>query len=129
MRSEVMTGNEARAYFDQCGLAYNDVAEGDILALVMMLNQEIKRAAKAGDCIETMHLSRKIDMKKKKSNGTICCCFLYVNAHYFTRRECISFNKGGFIGFCGWASDKNRAPIVKAFVRWCNYMSGGGIDG
>lgn len=122
-----MTTQEARAYFEACGLAYDDVTEGDILALVMMLNQEIKRAAKSGECIKTMHMSRKIIMRKK-SNGVITCCFLYANSHYFTQRECISFNANGFIGFCGWADDDNAAPIIKAFIRWCDCLSGGGVD-
>lgn len=35
----VCTNNEARAYFAGKGLAYADVTEGDILALVMLLNE------------------------------------------------------------------------------------------
>lgn len=116
---------QAREYFSRCGLSYDDITEGDILALVMILNKSIKRAAKAGDCLQTLHLSKKIDIKKK-SNGTITSCFLYVNSHYFTRRECISFNEGGFVGFCGWADSRNTAPVLAAFVEWCDYLKGDG---
>lgn len=44
----VCTNNEARAYFAGKGLTYADVTEGDILALVMLLNKHIKKANK--DC-------------------------------------------------------------------------------
>lgn len=94
----VCTNNEARAYFAGKGLAYADVTEGDILALVMLLNKHIKKANR--DCetsMGSMYLSRRIDLKRK-TNGTLISCFLYVNSHYFERRECISFNADGWIG-------------------------------
>ena len=48
----VCTNNEARAYFAGKGLTYADVTEGDILALVMLLNKHIKKANK--DCETSM---------------------------------------------------------------------------
>ncbi|MCY9861541.1 hypothetical protein OTK49_03290 [Vibrio coralliirubri] len=35
-------------------------------------------------------------------------------------REAITFNKsdGGFVGFAGWASDKNAKPILLATLEW-----------
>lgn len=95
----VCTNNEARAYFAGKGLTYADVTEGDILALVMLLNKHIKKAN--ADCetsMGSMYLSRRIDLKRK-TNGALISCFLYVNSHYFERRECISFNADGWIGF------------------------------
>lgn len=44
----VCTNNEARAYFAGKGLTYADVTEGDILALVMLLNKHIKKAKRNG---------------------------------------------------------------------------------
>ena len=118
----VCTNEEARSYFADKGLTYGDITGGDILALVMMLNQEIKRSNKAGETsVNTMSLSQKIDAKYK-TNGTIISCFLYMNSHYFTRRECLSFNENGFIGFAGWADDQNLNPIKRAFLRWCDAL-------
>lgn len=97
----VCTNNEARAYFAGKGLTYADVTEGDILTLVMLLNKHIKKAN--ADCetsMGSMYLSRRIDLKRK-TNGTLISCFLYVNSHYFERRECISLNADGWIGFAG----------------------------
>lgn len=119
----VCTTQEARDYFKEKNLTYNDITEGDILALVMMLNREIKKASKAREMsTESMHLSRRVDMKKR-SNGTVTECYLYINSHYFTQRECISFNKNGFIGFCGWADQVNTNPILRAFLTWCDYLA------
>lgn len=56
----VCTNNEARAYFAGKGLTYADVTEGDILALVMLLNKHIKKAN--ADCetsMGSMYLSRR----------------------------------------------------------------------
>lgn len=119
----VCTTQEARDYFKAKGLTYNDITEGDILVLVMLLNQDIKGAVKAHEMsTESMYLSRRVDIKKR-SNGTITECYLYINSHYFTQRECISFNKNGFIGFCGWADQGNANPILRAFLAWCDYLA------
>lgn len=119
----VCTNDEARDYFKQKGLTYDDITEGDILPLVMLLQQELKKSAK--DCetsVSTMTLSKKMNIKKRP-NGSITSCFLYVNSHYFVQRECISFNADGFIGFAGWADQGNVNPILRAFLKWCDYMA------
>lgn len=119
----VCTCDEARQYFTDKGLTYEDITEGDILALVMLLNKHIKAANKSGETsVDTISLSRKIDIKMR-TNSTILACFLYVNSHYFTRRECISFNYDGFIGFAGWADQGNTNPILRAFLEWCDYLA------
>ena len=118
----VCTNEEARKYFKSCGLSYRDVTEGDILALVLMLNKELKISNKRGETsVNTMTLSKKIDMKKN-TDGSIKSCFLYLNSHYFTRREAISFNQDGFIGFAGWADDGNLNPLKRAFLAWCDQL-------
>lgn len=119
----VCTNEGARTYFKNKGLTYKDITSGDILALVLMLNQELKRSNKAGETsVCTMHLSQEID-SKYRSNGTLISCYLYMNSHYFTRRECISFGENGFIGFAGWADDANLNPIRRAFLRWCDELA------
>ena len=83
----VCTNEQARIYFDGKGLTYDDVTEGDILTLVMLLNKHIKRAN--ADCetsMGSMYLSRRIDLKRK-TNGTLISCFLYVNSHCQDRQR------------------------------------------
>lgn len=119
----VCTNNEARQYFRDKGLIYDDITEGDILSLLMLLNREIKKSNKVGETsVNTMHMSSKIAMKKR-TNGTIIKCFLYINSHYFTRREAISFDEDGFIGFAGWADQGNTNPLLRAFLRWCDDLA------
>lgn len=119
----VCTTKEARQYFRDKGLSYHDITEEDILFLLMLLNREIKKSNKAGETsVSTMHMSSKIDMKKR-TNGTIIKCFLYINSHYFTRREAISFDEDGFIGFAGWADQGNTNPLLRAFLRWCDDLA------
>lgn len=121
----VCTTNEAREFFKNRGLSYDSIHEGDILILCMMLQKELKKSNKAGETSVTMTLSKRIGMKKK-SNGSITECYIYMNAHYFTRRECISFNRDGFIGFAGWADQGNTNPLLRAFLEWCNYLAEAG---
>lgn len=118
----VCSNNEARQYFIDKGLTYDHITEGDILTLVMLLNKHIKLANKDNETSAEMHLSSK-QVIKKKSNGTIERCFLYLNSYYFTRRECISFNADGFIGFAGWADQGNTNPILRAFLEWCDILA------
>lgn len=119
----VCSNDEARQYFKDKGLTYADVTEGDILVLVGNLNKEIKKSNKAGETsTDTMHLSKKIAIKKNR-DGSIISCYLYMNSHYFTQREAISFNEDGFIGFAGWADQGNTNPILRAFLKWCDYLA------
>lgn len=111
----------ARKAFEEAGLSYARLREGDILALVLLLNRSFRNLPEGA--ISTLHLSKKIILKKK-SNGAIRECFLFVNSHYFQQRECISFNRDGFIGFCGWADSYNEAPIISAFLEWVDLMKG-----
>ena len=116
---QVCTSDEARQKFSDYGLSYSDITEGDILTLVMLLNQEIKKSNKIGETsTNSMHMSSKIRMTKN-TNGTIKSCYLFLNSHYFERRECISFNVDGFIGFAGWADVGNKNPLLRAFLQWC----------
>lgn len=120
----VCTNDHARSYFREKGLGYDNINDGDILVLVMMCQQELKKSCKTGETsTSTMRLSEKIDMKRK-TNGAIVSCFLYMNSHYFTRREAISFNENGFIGFAGWADQGNVNPLLRAFLHWCDYLAG-----
>ena len=56
----VCTNDEARDYFAGKGLSYDDVTEGDILALVMLLNKHIKKAKEIHMKVNTELLQKKI---------------------------------------------------------------------
>lgn len=118
-----MNRNEAREYFKRKNLNYKDITEGDICTLIILLNKHIKKANKDGiTSVNTMRLSEKIK-SKYDTHGRLKECYIFINSHYFTRRECISFNKDGFIGFSGWADEGNTTPIMNSFIEWCDNLA------
>lgn len=122
-KTVVCTDREALEYFLAKGLTYEGITEGDILALVLLLNREIKAAVRSGETsVDSLYLSRKIDMQRKP-NGRLISCYLYVNSHYFTQREAIRFYPGGLIDFAGWADQGNKNPILRAFLKWCDHLT------
>ncbi len=112
----------AQKRYKELGIWRETITEGDILVLVMMLNEEIRRSNKNGETsVNTICLSKRIDIKKRP-NGTVKQCFLYMNSHYFTQRECISLCEDGHVQFAEWACQGNVAPVLRAFLRWCEYF-------
>lgn len=119
----VCSNDEARQYFKDKGLTYDDVTGGDIFTLTRLLNKHIEAAVKDHETsIDSMCLSKRVAIQRKE-NGAIAYCFLYLDSHYFEERECISFNRDGFIGFAGWASQRNTNPILRAFLEWCDILA------
>ncbi|MGM0215048.1 hypothetical protein [Enterococcus sp. AZ109] len=110
------TTNEAREYFKEVGLSYDKIFEADIWNLWAYVAGELANA----DENETLKMS--LVTKSVKINvdcGGLKSAFVEVSGPYFDKREGISFNTDGFIGFAGWASSNNLQPFVKAFMRWC----------
>ena len=120
---DVCSRDDCRERFKELGLSYSDITQGDILALVLLLNREIKKSNKSGETsVNTIRMSEKMEAKYDEHDGTIKECYLFVDSHYFKQRECISFNKDGFIGFCGWADIANSNPVKRAFLEWCDIL-------
>lgn len=121
--------DRARARFASMGLTYADITDGELLMLTMTLNKAFKKARKGAKTPvhSSMTLSRRTRVKHK-SNGKIIEAYFFMNAHYFTGRECISFNKDGFIGFCGWADDQNTAVVIEGFNEWLDLMAEAGKE-
>jgi len=117
----VCTNDEARAYFENKGLSYSDITDGSIKVLCEYLRDEFRNSNKAGETSSKMTLSRKVEINRD-DNGKLVNAFLFVNSEYFKYRECISFNRDGFIGIAGWADIGNLNPIKRAFIKWCDYL-------
>ena len=49
--------------------------------------------------------------------------YLACRSFYFSNREAVSFNNDGFVGFAGWADEKNVQPILRGFIRWVSEVS------
>lgn len=120
-----MTSKEAREYFNNCNLTYDDIDTNALDQLMLFLDESYKKflidygtnAAEMG-----MSLASLRQKDKKFEKGKLKYAFIMVDGSYFKRRECISFNGDGFIGFCGWSSGGNTIPAVNAFKRWCDWL-------
>ena len=119
-----LTTNEARAYFASRGMEYTSdltklvpypIRWGDVIRLWCMCEDHMDEAE-----LE-MHMRTKPDIRTNRY-GHVKEAYLRVQGPYFSNREAISFNVGGFIGFAGWASDKNVVPFVNAFVEWVDWF-------
>lgn len=56
----------------------------------------------------------------KEKDGELVEAYVEVDGPHFNKREAISFNTDGVIGFAGWASSNNSEPFLKAFTKWCD---------
>ena len=118
----VCTNDQAREYFDGKGLTYADICETDIRYLMAYLSEELENSNKTGETsVNTMDVNSKYKITTD-GNGHIVSCYITMKCHYFKDRECISFDRGGFIGFAGWADPGNLNPIKRAFIRWCDML-------
>lgn len=117
-----LTNNEAREYFKNKHLSYEVITKDDVVILKELIKKELKISIKKNECDDKLKMSEKIRFYVS-DNSKMTDCYLYLNSDYFTRRECVSFNKDGFIGFAGWACTDNTLPILRAFIKWCDIMA------
>lgn len=122
-----------REIFDERFL-YSDLTPNDIDALEGFIAIELARYNRECSYARNtnMHTSHRgkvcSKIRMNPRTGGIESAFLFCDGSYFTGREAISFNSDGFIGFCGWADDKNSMPFLFAFYRWVNEWLGNGFD-
>lgn len=106
-----------RERFKERGLSYKKIDKTAINFLYIYLNKTLEGTGMS------VNYSKGMDKRGKfNEDGSIIEFYITVDGEYYTDRECISFNRDGFIGFCGWASSRNEAPIIEAFEMWCNYL-------
>lgn len=123
-----MTRDEARAYFKEKGLTYADISRTDLSYLCALLDlcfvKERYKRVKHGDYCYWFRTNPARNYKGEWTDtGAMVCAFLTGKGEYFAAREVVSFNRDGFIGFCGDASDRNAEPVLAAFVEWCDKMA------
>jgi hypothetical protein len=115
---------------------YQDIGSKEIYKLEQLIINELSDHINEDDYsrhVMTLAPLRKGDIAYNE--GHISQCYFMVDCmthpisktktkpfSQWKRREAISFNRDGFIGFAGWASLKNEAPFVNAFNRWVDWM-------
>lgn len=123
-----MTDNDiAREHFKELGLKYWNITKDDIDELHAMLTLMMAET-RATLTDEPVQSHWKMCRKYKfipidGDNDGMFAAFLRCDGSYFEKREVISFNSDGFIGFCGWASSKNTKPITDTFMAWCDRIA------
>ena len=105
-----------RDYFKACGHTYADLNVASLRRLRIVINRHLKTSGLMNNsyrCFPRVKL-REVPYGSHKLCGEIWC-----NSFYFQKREAVTFNPDGFIGFAGWADDENVKPIVGGFIEWC----------
>lgn len=123
-----MNTEQARQYF--LPLTYNDITKQDIIDLRYILEKhllkrneiEYKNFEETGvrDYVYSLCPFKK--NQEVYTDGHVQYCFIEVLCDNYSRREAISFNRDGFIGFAGWASAYNTDLFVNAFIEWVDYI-------
>lgn len=109
-----------REKFTNIGLNYNLLNESHIQKLRYHLSQEFKTFD--GNITFSLSPERKKDMKVLKRTG-LQYASIRVDGDYFSKREAITFNSDGFIGFAGWASGYDLKPFADAFEKWMDWLA------
>ncbi len=118
---EVMTKTQqAREKFKNLGLDYSLITKDDIFKLIDFLKIELKQSAKDGN-LEMQIKELRISYLNPSQKMGLKHAFISVESAYFDRRQGISFEENGFIGFCGWADGANHKPFLTAFDKWINW--------
>lgn len=100
--------NEVRALFASAKLDYTVLTPKNMQRLRTLINDQMK----ASGCFK--------DTFRCRQRATIRDGYaeLRCKAFYFESREAVTFNSDGFIGFAGWADEKNVQPVLAGFKEW-----------
>ena len=129
--TEGLTRDICRDYFEKRHLLYTQdpaklvaypIRKADIARLRDICDEEVRRAVdedpdgQPATC--GLRMCRGFSFATN-GNHSMGYAYLFCMVGYSRcKREAISFNGDGFIGFCGWADRHNSVPILKAFSEW-----------
>jgi hypothetical protein len=105
--------DEARALWKSDGLSFNDLDDGDLSALHETLDRHMRSSDIFDGSLRMSGTPAVWTSSNRGRTATMLC-----DANHFKDREAVTFHADGYIGFCGWASDRNDAPFLSAFEEW-----------
>ena len=109
-----MTRDEARAHWAKSGLTYDVLTKASLARLRKLIDTEMRK----GDYVRgTLRAGRAGTLNGRWGPADIRC-----QGYYFNDRQAVTFEKGGFVGFAGWADDTNVQPILAGFCVWVNEL-------
>lgn len=103
-----MTRDEARSLFESAKLDYSVITPKSIQRLRTLINLRMKESG----CMRGVLRCRQRAVVREGYAEIKC------KASYFDDREAVTFNRDRFIGFAGWADDKNIQPVLAGFTDW-----------
>ena len=108
-----LTRDAARALWTETGLTSVDLTPADLRSLRAAINAEMISSGAIRDSLRChQRFVRDLDPEGRP------CFDLSCRAAYFERRQAITIEPCGFVGFAGWADDTNIQPILAGFTSW-----------
>lgn len=105
---KIETRDAARAAIREQGIHHRNVTLEDLESLHQCIDARMKAS---GNYRGTYRMNPEV--------GPFMSC----QTDQWERREAISFNSDGFIGFAGWADDKNIIPVLEGVQDWLEVMA------
>lgn len=115
-----MTRDDARALWASSGLDYSALTPENLRRLISLIDAKMKASGLIGG---SYRMRRALGLRHMDGKPLHAC--LRCKANYFVDREAMTFCDDGFIGFAGWADDRNVAPILMGFERWVSVLTAG----
>lgn len=109
----MLTRDAAREIWRETGLQISDLTLGDLAALRRSLDKTMRGSG-------LIRGSFRIDgrARVRRESGRVVFAELRCRSCYFEGRQAVTFERGGFVCFAGWADDTNLQPVLEAFIRW-----------
>lgn len=108
-----MTRDEAREAWSRTGLTFADLTRENVMSLRNRVDAELRTSRLIRDTYKA-----EPHIECKPAWFAINC-----RAYYFRKRQAVTFDANGWVGFAGWADDKNVQPILRAFVEWAEMIT------
>jgi|DEB0MinimDraft_6_1074348.scaffolds.fasta_scaffold07970_7 hypothetical protein len=111
--------NSAREAWQRSGLTYADLSTAALRKLGDILQRKLEESEILMSSVRVFSgQGERVD-----ATGEVLWMEIRCRSHYFDNREAISFNRDGFVGFCGWADETNCKPFIAAFGEWVEGMA------
>lgn len=113
-----LTRDDARKHWAASGLTFDVLTEANVKRLHSLLDAQMR-----DEYLRGTFRAGKVTVAKSEKAGTVadirCTAWYFKGSH---ARQCVTFERGGFIGFAGWSDDTNIQPILRAFIAWVDEM-------
>ena len=117
------TSHDARTAFASLSIPKKALEIRHVEKLRAMMERKFRRL-RASDPDPVRSTWTIDDLKVEMADARhIAVASLRMASSEFDDRECVTFNRDGFVGLCGWASSANTEPIARTFIAWCAHLA------